>query len=240
MIKRIICGIVQRLISLLFTVGSNSKIKVFMFHQVTNNIVEWKDNEYCITADAFACFLEKALKKYKMEHIDNLIKSVKDLGTYAFVTFDDAYACVYSEAVPILLDKKIPFTLFLTLDFIDKEGYMTTDMIKELSKNPLCTIGAHGKSHKMFRNMSYDEAAFEIKNSKAVLSYITGREINLFAFPYGSIFACSMKSTAILKKEGYKLGFSTIKAPVNKRSIKNRYFIPRYNVNQNNYFRLVR
>ena len=42
--------------------GSNIKIKVFMFHQVSYKIVDWKDNEYCITAVAFACFLEKAFK----------------------------------------------------------------------------------------------------------------------------------------------------------------------------------
>lgn len=238
MIKRIICGIAQRFISLFFMVKNNGK--VFMFHQVTNNVMDWKDSEYCITVDAFMFFLEKVAKKYKVEHIGNLIESVTTSGPYAFITFDDAFACVYREAVPILLEKKIPFTVFMTSDLIDKEGYMTRDMIKSLSKNPLCTIGSHGKSHKMFRSMSDNEVIFEIRNSKAVLSSIVGKEINLFAFPYGSVFACSIKCASLLKKEGYKLGFSTIKAPINTRSIQNRYFIPRYNVNQKNYFRLVR
>ena len=239
-IERILCGIVQRFISLIFTIKVDCKGKVFMFHQVTNNVMDWKDSEYCITSDAFTDFLEEVMKKYRIGHAEDLIENITMQEQYAFITFDDAYACVYNEAVPLLLEKNIPFTVFMTTDFIGKEGYMTREMIEILSRNTLCTIGAHGVSHKMFRKMPVDEAVSEIRNSKAVLSSITGKCINLFAFPYGSVLACSMRDVRLLQREGYKMGFSTIMAPLNSRSTKNKYFIPRYNINQKNYIQRVK
>lgn len=238
-VKRSVYGIMQRFMALFFSIKSSNAGKIFMFHQVTNDVTEWKDSEYCITTDAFCSFLNKAENRYKIEKTDNLIMKRTASDAYAFITFDDAFACVYNEAVPILLEKEIPFTVFLTTDLIGKEGYMTREMVETLSKTPLCTIGAHGVSHRMFRNMSDAEAISELRNSKKILSSIIGKSIELFAFPYGSLFACSRRDIKLLRGEGYKMGFSTIKAPLNKRSTRNKYFIPRYNVNQKNYFRVV-
>lgn len=86
---------------------------------------------------------------------------------------------------------------------------MNAEEIKELSKDPLITIGAHTVSHIL---CDCESAAFqkkEIEESKLVLEKITGKEVNLFAYPNGNI---GQDTRAILEELGFIRAFTCVNA----------------------------
>jgi peptidoglycan/xylan/chitin deacetylase (PgdA/CDA1 family) len=62
---------------------------------------------------------------------------------------------------------------------------MNAQQIKEISENPLFTIGAHGETHASLVDIPLEEAKKEILHSKTQLENICNQPITEFAFPFG-------------------------------------------------------
>ena len=150
----------------------------------------------------------------------------------AAVTFDDGLADVYNVAYPLLKAHSIPFTVFVITDFLDKPGYLTTEQLKELSADPLVTIGSHGLSHELFPRMTSSQKRKELIDSREVLQRITGQRIEVFAYSHGQFD----KETLNLVK-CYDYAVSTRGYPLNCLTAK-RYQIPRLNVDNPSYERI--
>lgn len=145
------------------------------------------------------------------------------------LTFDDVHDGVYNIAYPLLCERNIPFTLFVSLSLLDQPGYINTAQLKEMAANPLCTIGSHGIDHTFFRNL--DDASFrrQLSLSADKLEKITGARPELFAFPYGSVFQCGFTGKKRVA-DYYRFGFGTISKPVTL--IDRDYFLPRINLTE--------
>lgn len=138
-----------------------------------------------------------------------------------YLTFDDTYDTVYSEAFPIIKRLNIPFTMFVTRDLIDKPGFITQSHLDELIKEPICHIGGHGMQHAVFRNLSSQEAARQIDTN-----------FPTFAFPYGRIVEVSCKNRRQIRKSEYKMAFSALEGTLQSSWFTGRYFLPRVNVSE--------
>ena len=243
-LKRVRFGISQRIVSGFYCLGGDYG-KVFMFHQVNNDRREWIDDNFSITQDGFEEFIKLIRKKYTITGIDDIlfcvdkVKAADKARRRVCLTFDDIYEDVFYYALPILEKNSIPFTVFISTDFIDKKGFVSSTMLNSFRDNPLCTIGAHGITHSMVRYLPKDDARREIEGSKICLEEKTHTKIKYYAFPYGSLYACSRRDRRIALESGFEACFSTINSPINKLSFCDRSFLPRINVNQNNYKRLV-
>lgn len=146
------------------------------------------------------------------------------------VTFDDGLQDVYETAYPFLKEKSIPFTVFIVTDFLDTEGYITTENLKEMASDGLVTIGSHGVTHKNLNSLSYEEQKNELAESKRIIEGIIGKSINAFAFSHGQY----NKDTLKLMKD-YDYGFSTRQLPLNFITEINRKTLPRFNVDNNSF-----
>ena len=119
----------------------------------------------------------------------------------------------------------IPFTIFVTTDYVDLQPYITHDHLKEIANSALCTIGAHTISHKNLRNAkNYKD---EIHLSKSILEKFLNKPVDFFAYPYGKHSSVSRKIEKFAKQAGYKAAFGTINASINDRSIKREFYLPR-------------
>ena len=206
---------------------------VFMFHQVTNDKNKWKDTNCAITLTNFEKFIGS------IEQLDIAFGSIEELQNSiqerrAYITFDDIYADAVDNAFPLLIEKKIPFCVFISTNLIDREGYVSTKQLKKLETEELCTIGFHTNSHLILRTLKKDLALNEIKKDK--FEKKLNRSIEYFAYPFGSYYAVSMKNRRMVRAEKYKVAFSTLKMPLNEK-IRKKFndFIPRININNNNY-----
>ena len=153
--------------------------------------------------------LEYKQKGYTFVPIDALPKN----GRWICVTFDDGYRDNYTLAYPMLKRLEVPFTVYVTSGFIDNRLPMwwyldeqlgiSTEELKQLDADPLCTIGAHTVSHPKLDTLSYEQQYKEIADSKLELERLLGHPIQHFSFPHG---AHNADTLAICRE----LGFQTV------------------------------
>lgn len=171
------------------------------------NVLGVKNKPICVTLYYHSIFNEeKGVFKKQTDLISkksNAIKSdyfgkLESDKLYTILTFDDAFENVFLNAVPILEEKKIPFTIFFISDYFGRkpdweypegnkdmhERIMTIDQAQSLPSS-LLTIGSHTKSHKKLTSLNIDDVFSELSDSKAALENIFGQSVNVFSFPNG-------------------------------------------------------
>ena len=121
------------------------------------------------------------------------------------ITFDDGYLDNLTVALPLLEKYDLPLTLFMAADFIGKDGYLTADDLRYLAAHPLVTIGSHTFSHPHLTEISKEDARFELLESKKILEEITGKTIDLLAYPYGD---CNAAIERLSEECGYTAAWS--------------------------------
>jgi len=118
---------------------------------------------------------------------------------YAALTFDDGFMSAIENAVPELVKRKIPATLFIPagllgtvpqwtefgLDSVGNEIIAPAEMLLELPSD-LITIGSHTMTHPWLPSLSEADAKIELSASRAELEKALNRDITLFSFPYGA------------------------------------------------------
>lgn len=206
---------------------------VMMFHHVTDEYV--KINESCkCTINDFKTIIELyRAAGYEYLSMDEAIMVVKncDKRKFAVVTFDDIPDNVYTNAYPFLKFKNIPFTIFVTADFINSNDFITKEHLLELTNDPLCTIGAHTMTHPLLRQVR--NSAWQINQSKKELELMIGKSVKYFAYPFGRYSAISNKVLKETRLAGFDCAFCTIDAPLTEASSKCLFFLPRIVPNSN-------
>lgn len=227
-IRRIYFGLVTRLLILFWKINNNSLIngRIIMFHEVL---------EKCAKEDSCKCDIDKFRKvilKYKdigyhFISIDEAVNVIESRSNKNFIvlTFDDVFESIYTNVFPILKELQIPFTIYITIELINSPMYLNTSQLKEFANCSLCTIGSHTISHPKLR-YSVDSSR-EILESRKILAQLTGKEINHFAYPYGSLYTISKKNIQQVEKAGYKTACTTISFPLTDLSTKNLFKLPR-------------
>jgi Predicted xylanase/chitin deacetylase len=211
--------------------------KVFLFHQITDNIDDWIDTDCAISRRGFREFITALCNNGAVfGTIDELTKT--EYGSKIFLTFDDIYSDVVEYALPILKEKSIPFCVFISDCYIGQNKYISEEQLAGLIKEKLCTIGYHTKFHKILRYMTEEEVINEVEPTS--LENIIGKKIKHFAYPYGSLYAVSEQNIITVKSIGYKSIFSTMRLEIDDE-IKRKYdgFLPRININEGNYIRYI-
>lgn len=177
--------------------------EIWMLHRVVEQRSEKPEQrELEVTPE----WLEQKILEYKqkgytfisIDDLSSLITKHSSLSTKRFicVTFDDGYRDNYTLAYPLLKRLGVPFTVYVTTGFIDNRLPMwwypeqrlglSTDELKALDADPLCTIGAHTVSHPKLDTLSYEEQYKEIADSKQELEQLLGHPIQHFSFPHGA------------------------------------------------------
>ena len=76
---------------------------------------------------------------------------------------------------------------------------MSPEQIYEISKDPLCTIGAHSVSHPYLSNLNSQQQRAEIQKSIEKLSKLTHSNVSHFAYPFGDHDANCISALSELK-----------------------------------------
>lgn len=119
---------------------------------------------------------------------------------YVCVTFDDAFLSVKENAAPELARRQIPWTLFVPSGQLGKkpewlrqpeaaarqDRVMTVEELRALSRDPLVTIGSHTVNHRNLLELSAEEAACELAQSRTDLENVTGKPVHEFSYPFGA------------------------------------------------------
>ena len=149
-----------------------------------------------------------------------------------YLTFDDTYDTVYTEAYAILKRLNIPFTMFVTKGLVGRTDFITMEHLKELAKDPLCTIGCHGLDHKVFRDFTAEEMTRQCREEKEWLEQTLDIKVDSFAFPYGRIVEVSNSNRRQIAKMDFSLAFSAIEGTLRSEWWTGKHYLPRINVSE--------
>jgi len=218
LILRAVYKISEKFISA-FNGISEFKGRVWMIHHVGDG-----NDEFTISPQN----LERFLISHKKNSIQ--ICSIDNYDCFDIFTIDDVSDDFFFKGFPLFLKYEIPFTLFVCVELLDKKGYITREQLVEMSKSPLCTIGSHGLTHSFYKLLNKNKRVRFLRDSKQILENICGNPIDVFAFPYGSLYACGFFHKNLVS-QFYKYGFSTIPTVVTVKSFCMSYFLPRLNMN---------
>ena len=173
---------------------------ILMLHRVVEQRNEGENRELEITPE----FLKQTIESYRQQghrfvSIDeacDIINRGRTNLPFVCLTFDDGYQDNYDIAYPILKQKEVPFAIYVTTGFIDNRLPMwwysneklgiSTESLKTLDSDPLCTIGAHTVSHPKLDTLSPEEQTKEIVQSRQELETLLSHPIRHFSYPHGS------------------------------------------------------
>lgn len=204
-------------------VGSFYKSKgvVYMLHEISEH-----DGEFCISRKELEYFL-RSVEKDKVINLSEW----ESKSDFIAITIDDVPENFYNNGFPLFKKYGIPFTIFVSTSLLDTPGFIKTEQLKEMAQCNLCTVGSHGTIHDLYRKLNKNDKIHFLEKSQKCLSEICNRPIDLFAFPYGSVYACGLKGKKLVSRF-YKYGFGTIACDIIS-PISRKYFLPRKNLTRN-------
>ncbi len=198
------------------------------YHSIRNKNNEgvFKQENYehvSISEDKFKEHLEYLKKRgHNFVSVSELSDAInKKIKKPTVIYFDDGYKDTLSNALPILEEKNIPATVFLTIDLLsgkkkllrgfkeDKDPFFTPFLdwkgAEELVKKGV-DIGSHGISHKKLTNCTNSELVDELTESKRIIEERFGRNVISFSYPHGR---ANDEVVARVKEVGYTWGLTT-------------------------------
>jgi len=153
----------------------------------------------------------------------------------ALLTFDDGLANNFTNALPVLEEFSAPAVFFITTQHVQdplnwlpatriaaRKGWGMEDAVPDdaardfynglslqqltgFSLNPLVTIGSHTVSHPFLTRCDAKTIQFELAESKSFLESVTGRRVDLFAYPTGDYDRTVAEAVSAA---GYRAGFA--------------------------------
>jgi peptidoglycan/xylan/chitin deacetylase (PgdA/CDA1 family) len=133
---------------------------------------------------------------------------------YSGITFDDGFENFAEVALPELMKRKMPSTVFVIADALGKafgphgrpERVMSAQQIRALPQD-LVSIGSHTSTHPFLPTLPEQDAGLELDRSRAQIEAILGRKVRLFSFPFGGFNERLVKQC---QRAGYQRVFTTL------------------------------
>lgn len=112
-----------------------------------------------------------------------------------------------------------------------RETLMTWDEVREASKHPLITIGAHTVNHYNLKRLSHERAWTEIVDSSRIIEVETGAKPRHMAYPYGYESAVGDREVALAAAAGFASAVTTRHGVLQRDHAKHLHALPRISVN---------
>jgi len=148
---------------------------------------------------------------------------------YVSMTFDDAFANLMENALPILEQYQIPATIFAVADNLgcsprwempyghpeSTEMTITAEQLVAVSKNPLFRIGSHTLTHPDLAKIRPEQLKIELTESKHRLEELLHKPIEDLSLPFGSH---DQEVLRMAREAGYKRVYTVDAKPANPMS----------------------
>lgn len=211
---------------------SNDCSFIAMFHSIKDNDASTL-GEYELRERDLRNFIVRQRKQgYNFVTLDELLNVTNGECSKkkCVVTFDDGYENMFSLVAPMLQELEVPFVMYVTTGFLNRPGYLSYEQVKELASNSYCTVGMHSHNHLMFRFEPTRVLREDFSKCRDKLRQLTGHDCMHYAFPYGSVYACSLRNCYTVWKMGVKSIAMTLPICLTKIAMKYPLYLPRIDI----------
>jgi len=194
---------------------SRAPISVLFYHRVADrHCTPWT-----ISSEQFRRHIDYCQRNFELidlEEVQRRVSRNHSCAAAASLTFDDGYRDNGDTALPLLIDRGIPRTYFVSTSIIRRQSPFPHDVeagrplavntvaqLREVSDAGI-EIGCHTRNHIDFSRV-HDRKIVrqEIVESKNELQQMIGKPVRYFAFPYGM----PQQLTQIAIEAVYEAGF---------------------------------
>ena len=121
---------------------------------------------------------------------------------------------------------------------VDQEAHRASSImnwseIVELSRDPLCTIGAHTLRHFALARLDAARAMAEIDESGRIIGIETGERPRHFAYPYGGPAAAGNREFMFAREAGFDSAVTTRHGVLYPGHVEHMHALPRISLNGN-------
>lgn len=215
--------------------GSDATLRgavVCAYHDITHE----QTSHYQVPPDLMRHQLEWALhwgvRFVSLADLVDRFEAGEELDGLGSVVFDDALVGVKLHAQPILEDLHVPGTVFAVSDRLGERPDWWPESARLMNAGELVEIasagfgvGAHSRTHRSLPAIEPDEVIDEIAGSRARLEDLTGRRVDLFAYPFGHYDGTALKA---VEEAGYRAAFTFLNGRIELGL--DRYRLPRLNM----------
>jgi len=171
-------------------------IAILNYHDVTKSK---EDYVHAVPQSSFVNQIDYLGNHFTIVSLNKVLKIFKNkeklpAKNLAVITFDDALRKASQNAFPFLIDKEIPFTVFVPTGLVgskiqtkqESRRVMTLQELKNIAGLDTVQIESHGKTHTDFPELSEKELITELRESKEYLirNNLSSKPVAL-AYPHG-------------------------------------------------------
>jgi len=163
----------------------SAPLAVLMYHglHAGPDAAGWFDPVYSVHPDTFAAQLDWLLEKgYRA--IGASGRAMPSDDRRVAITFDDGDVSNFDVALPLLRERGMVATFFITSGFVDQPGMLSSAQVALLADAGM-EIGAHGHSHAFLEDLDDAALAAELRDSRTRLSALAGQAVESMALPGG-------------------------------------------------------
>ena len=190
-------------------------VAILFYHRVDND----HPNPWTISRDGFEEQLDWYQENFdlvSLEECQKRIRSGNNQRPTLSITFDDGYADNCAFALPMLLERKIPVTYFVTTYHTTQNKPFPHDVelgqslapnspeaLRAMAESGI-EIGGHTRNHADLGSLTDPEELFdEVITATREMEQVIGKKIRYFAFPFGQVKNLNRSVFEMLKEEGF-------------------------------------
>ena len=170
-------GIVKNYLMILSSLFKSNKSKIIFYHDIHSQHVYC--NESSTPFDLF---------KRHFELINNsgfcLVDKITEQRNQIKIQLDDGYKGIY-DCMPFIVRNKIPLEIFLIVDRIGDNNFLSLSQIQEMNKYDFITFSSHTVSHRSLSQLNDSQLLYELEHSKNYLEEILNQKVNSICYPKG-------------------------------------------------------
>lgn len=204
------------------TVRKRHPVRVFTFHRVTDVCRDGMT----VNTELFGRQLDYLLETHQVvtleEALELLESRIRLERPVAVITFDDGYRSVFEHAFPIMTERGVAGSCFVTTGLVGTDERFVHDetnparaSLEVMGWNEvqrLCmtgwTVGAHSETHARLSACQQSEAHAELEKPLRTLQAWLGRDEIPMAFPFGGTRDYTDDNIRTAKELGYVACFS--------------------------------
>lgn len=176
---------------------AKSPVSVLFYHRVADSY----PNDWTLSCDQFRRHVEYCQRNFSLVDLAEVQRRVRDNDSRSAavsITFDDGYRDNSDFALPLLIERSVPCTYFVTTSNVRNQSAFahdqragrtlavnTVEQIREASDAGI-EIGCHTRNHVDFSRIHDPKVVREeIVDAKDELEQVIGKRVRYFAFPFG-------------------------------------------------------
>ena len=187
---------------------------ILFYHRVDDE----HQNPWTISKKKFEqhiTWLQRNFELISLEELQRRMRHRDSSRPAISITFDDGYADNCAYALPMLIERKIPVTYFVSIHYALHQKPFPHDVARgvELPVNSIeslrllarsgVEIGAHTRTHPNLGAISNEKILLdEVVNSTIELEQLVKQKVRYFAFPFGQMENLNARVFQMLQQHG--------------------------------------